>query len=269
MAYVYTPPGGTAYTFENVRDLAGLSVPPIRSVEYPRAGVHGSIMGDQLLAARPFSINGYINGTSESDLTTKLDSLKLAMAPTNADGTLTIDSRILFCRPAGLDYIRSAQTRFLQDYQAQFKAQDPRFYSSTQYTQDIALPTATGGFSFPLAFPLAFGTISVGGILLATNAGNFESPPTIKIYGPVDNPRIKNITSGLSLEFNLTVAAGDYLEIDFLNHNVMLNGTASRFSYLTLAEWWTLDPGVNELRYEASTYSAGSYARVIWRDAWI
>ena len=191
--------------------------------------------------------------------------------PHVTEGIFTFEDRIIFCKPAGFTHPYIASRSRGVEYQANFIAADPIVYSVNEHSGNIALPTAEGGFSSPLTSPLASGIISIGGVLLASNAGNTAVAPMIVIYGPVDSPRLRNVTQGKSLEFNISLGADDYLVIDFrpLHKTVMLNGTASRYSSLTLAEWWDLQPGTNEITYAASTYQVGSYALVTWRDGFL
>jgi phage-related protein len=135
----------------------------------------------------------------------------------------------------------------------------------------VYIPTSTGGRSYPRTYPLSYGTARVGGSISCNNAGNFESLPLIKIYGPVVSPEIKNITDDNKyIKVNMTVSAGDYLEIDFSNHTVMLNGTASRYLYLDSgSEWFSLLAGNNSLTFKDSGGDITGKAEIIFRSAWI
>lgn len=258
------------YVFDHWQAISGLNVPPIRVNVANRPGQHGAIIHADKLTERPITIEGFLAGLSESDWSTERDALNGAMAPRGSDGALTVGDRILYCRPVGLDW-GGYQNYIHNEYQAQFKAADPILYGATLKSTNIYLPTATGGFAFPLGFPLAFGTVSVGGLYLAANAGNIAVYPSlVRIYGPVDNPQLKNNTTGDYLKLTLSVASGDYLELNFRDRTIMLNGTASRYSYLDSAStWFQLEPGDNEIRYTANTYQAGSYCQFQFRDGYL
>lgn len=259
------------FVFDNnfylIEKIKGLDAPPLRIVNTPNAGMHGAQVMADYFGSRPVTIEGYVYGDGGADLLAKLDAIATFMTP--ADRTLTIDDRVVFCRPAGFTFDHSADLPFAVPFQASFIAADPIIYGSTANSGNIALPTATGGRSFPKSYPIAYGTISTGGRLVARNAGNIVVAPTVKIFGPVDNPRLMNITQNKSVELATSVIAGDCLVIDFAHKTVMLNGAASRYSALTTSDWWDLRPGNNEISYGASTYQAGSYALLSWRDGYL
>lgn len=264
------------YTFDNdnvtIESLAGLNPPPIRADEKARPLQHGGTVYAQYFSPRPLSIQGAVYGSSESDLQDRLDSLNKYFQPAASEATLTINNRIIFCRPVSAPvYEFSAGQLNWVKYQIQLKASDPIIYSSNLKSSSINLPTATGGFSFLLSFPLAFGTVSTGGLYTANNAGNIAVYPSlVKIYGPVDNPQLKNVTTGELIKLNISVVSGNYLELDFKNKTIMLNGTASRYSYLdSSSKWFQMKPGDNEIRYTANTYQAGSYCQFQFRDGWL
>lgn len=149
-------------------------------------------------------------------------------------------------------------------------AVDPLIYSQTEITKYIYIPTSVGGRSYPRTYPLSYGTARVGGTASCNNAGNFESLPLVRMYGPLVSPEIKNVTdSNKYIKVNMTVNTGDYLEIDFDKHTVMLNGTASRYLYLDSNDWFSLLPGNNSLTFKDSGGNVLGYCAVIYKSAWI
>lgn len=120
---------------------------------------------------------------------------------------------------------------------------------------------------YPASAPLGAGTI--------VNAGNADSYPLLRIYGPTTEPVVTNDTQGKSLAFTgVTLVAGEYLEIDTRSKTILLNGdpSASRYSRLSFpaSAWFTLSPGGNVLRFHPATYTtAMSLTEVSWRDAWL
>jgi len=160
---------------------------------------------------------------------------------------------------------------FFRDFTINLLSIDPRIYSQTQQTKTVYIPTSTGGFGFPLTFPLSFGTARVGGSVSCNNSGNFETLPLVKMYGPLVSPEIKNVTDDNKyIKVNTTVNSGDYLEIDFSNHTIMLNGTASRYLYLDSgSEWFSLLAGNNSFTFKDSGGDTDGYCEIIYRSAWI
>ena len=145
-------------------------------------------------------------------------------------------------------------------------ATDPRKFSDAATTVSLSVSAALGGFTFPITFPLTFGAGGSSGLVAVTNLGNAPSPPTFRIYGPITNPSLRNETTGEQISLNLTIASGEYVDIDVKNSSVLLNGTANRYSSLSVAQWWNVQPGVNQIRYSAS--SGSSTVDMTFRSAW-
>lgn len=120
---------------------------------------------------------------------------------------------------------------------------------------------------YPASAPLGTGTI--------INAGTADAYPLLRIYGPLTEPEVTSITQGKSLVFaGLTLAAGEFLEIDTRAKTIYLNGdpTASRYSKLVFpdSQWFTLSPGENEVWLHPATYTAAvSLVEFTYRDAWL
>lgn len=133
------------------------------------------------------------------------------------------------------------------------------------------------GRTYDLTFDRSYPESDPIGTVEIVNDGNVDVSPVLRLYGPCTNPRIENVTYDETLEFTantgLSIAAGDYLEVDVLNSTALLNGdaAASRYGRLDIAEstWWTLRPGVNVVRYYPETFETGSLAEVRYRSQWI
>lgn len=64
---------------------------------------------------------------------------------------------------------------------------------------------------------------SLTGSGTATNAGNYETYPTIEIAGPITNPSVT--VNGINLAYTGTVDAGDTLVIDCEDQTVYIGST--------------------------------------------
>jgi hypothetical protein len=100
-----------------------------------------------------------------------------------------------------------------------------------------------GGLVFPLVFPLVFGTMSTGGSLTMTNAGNAPSNPRLQLDGPGRGFTITDSATGRQLRFdaNFTLLAGDQLEINTQERAVTLRGV-SQSSALLVRQWPEIPP---------------------------
>lgn len=151
-----------------------------------------------------------------------------------------------------------------------FEADDPFHYTLMEYSQQIALVPDTTGLVFPLDFPLNFGpaTTNEGGLI---NGGSAPATWTATINGLIEGPRIE-VAGGdgqlLNLP-NLTVPAGQTLEIDERRRSFLLNGEQNVRQFLTKASrWFKLEPGNTTIRFSANGASSGATITFTWRWAY-
>lgn len=138
---------------------------------------------------------------------------------------------------------RSRHVRF----QLPLLAVDPRRYSTTEDTLTVA-PGATG---------------------TATNAGDVATRPTAIISGPVDTPTLTNETTGEELSFDLVLAAGEELEVDFDLRTATVDGVTARPYLVAGYRWWELAPGDTTVALDAVSSSGTAGLELRWRSAWI
>ena len=67
---------------------------------------------------------------------------------------------------------------------------------------------------FPITFPIQFGSGEVDDILNINYVGTWESLPIIVITGPIERPRINNVTTGEKLQFSIDISPGQIVTID-------------------------------------------------------
>jgi len=134
---------------------------------------------------------------------------------------------------------------------------------------------ATAGRTYSLTFSRTYPPSAAIGSGTVNNAGNTDAYPLIRIYGPATEPALDNDTQGKSLAFvGLTLAAGEFLEIDTRTKTILLNGDPANSRYDKLSypasEWWSLSPGDNLIRFHPTTYTAATtVAEISWRDAYL
>jgi len=257
---------------------SGFGMPPVRSADMAVARRHGQHPGDDFVDGRFVEITLEVDGTGSSTLDVLVASLTAAFAPGGVEAPLTFQlpgfagggKRRVNVRPRRFEQPGTLeQSRGLATVELQLFATDPRVYDDAESSGQVGLPSGGTGLTWPLTWPLNWGAISTSGSVFATNDGNFSAPATIRVDGPVVNPRIENLTAGQTIEADITVNTGDFLLFDTAARTVMLNGTASRYANLTsMSQWWDLAPGSNEIRFRASTATAAAMT-VTWRSAWI
>jgi hypothetical protein len=145
-----------------------------------------------------------------------------------------------------------------------FWAPDPRVYENDDNSSSTGPQTTGAGFGFPMDFTISFGA-STSGAATCTNSGNIETRPVVTLTGPMSNPSVANLTTGLVWSAEIDLVAGEVLVVDFDDKTVLLNGTTNRYSAFT-GQWWTLVPGDNTVQLQVSS-GAGS-VQIAWRSAW-
>jgi hypothetical protein len=167
-------------------------------------------------------------------------------------------------------------------FSVQWVCPNPIAYEQT--VNEVDIPFATGssaGRSYPRTYPLTYpGSSFVGGDATVTDDGNYASWPTLRIFGPCTDPGVywlDPVTSenlGIQVVFSgLTIASGDYVEVDTLNKTARLNGdpASNQYSLIDFANtsWGPLQPGGNLIRFAPVTASAPSICEVLWRNSFL
>lgn len=135
---------------------------------------------------------------------------------------------------------------------AEIKTNDPRSYSMVQNTDTLTIPTSSNTSS-----------------AVVTNNGDTAAAPILTIGGPCINPQIANFNDASKI-FKMTISllAGDTLAIDFRLRTILKNGVdVGNFMSLD-SQWWKLQPGINQLVYGRTDFTASSTLQVAHRDTW-
>lgn len=116
----------------------------------------------------------------------------------------------------------------------QWEATDPRRYQVTEQTAVTGLPASEAGLVWGSPevglvwgspeVGLSWGTPGSTGDLTCVNSGDASAHPIIEFRGPVTNPSVTLLSSGVVLEYNITLAASDVLSIDTWLGTVTLGG---------------------------------------------
>lgn len=181
-------------------------------------------------------------------------------------------TRRVYGRPRRFEY--SPDNLILSGFipvSADFKCADANTYDDEWSVVTMGLEvTPTGGLIFPTIFP----ETSLPGASrdsVAVVDGETETYPIIRFYGPITNPSIE--TSDWNLSLDMTIADGEYVEIDtrpWVN-TVLMNGSFSVAGALGKRQWLSnirLSPGSNDFVFRGSAGSAGASCEVRWRSAW-
>lgn len=255
------------------------ALPGVRTSDQDRPNDHGQYPGRDLAAGRTITLGLWVRPDAGSTLAARMAALDAAFTMSDIELPLVFEfpglaaRRIMArCRRAeipGNNAMALAAVDGVGEVElaAEFYATDPRIYSDTLHTTAISLPTAVGGLTFDVTGNWAFGSVGTGGSAIITNAGLFPAPWVAVIAGPVTDPVIEHVGLSRQLRFTGEIAAGEFLVVDSKAKSALLNGTSSRYSWLTKTQWFDLSAGDSQINYRAASGSgAMSWS---WRDAWI
>lgn len=265
----------------HIQTIEGLRASPeVRSTDLTRLGHHGLHPGTDWLGGRSVVITVAVAPSADVDFDNAIEALAAAFAPavnTTAQ-PLTFWLRgvgegqlaRVYARPRRFATVMDvAYNQGVTTFAVELFCTDPLIYSDDEHMLSTTLPTSPDGLEWALDWALNWGGTSAAGSLNVDNRGNFEAPVVLRIDGPVVNPRIENITAGRTLELSITLASGEFIDIDTSARTVLLGGTSSRYFALTDdSQWWNLRPGVNTINFRASTPDV-SLLTATWRSAWI
>lgn len=260
--------------------LEGWDSPEVRSEFTDREADHGAWASPVYLGSRPITLGGVIAAPSQALLEAAMEQLRSAAGLT--DTLLTVWETA----PKQALVRRSGKplTQYLTDTKATFSvlvtAEDPRRYSTTLSTRTTALPTTTGGLTYPITFPITFSATAVTGSISAVNAGTADTRPILTITGPVVAPSVSALYPDgtvRQLIYSLDLASGDVLTIDTDARTVLLNGSVSRRRFLTPSGGWPTIPAANKdgtpavvtYQFQSSTYNSSARLTATWRSAWM
>ena len=232
----------------------------------------GGVAGDSWLGQRPWTQSGIITTLDPSTRNNAIAQMQQAIRALRGDCTIKT-------QPTGMPAMQCAAR--LQSFrvtgsnpkswQLAWISADPRAYSQTLNVQTAIGLAAAPGAAFDWAFPVDFGGGSGATLSLsATNAGNIETPPIFKVWGPCSNPQIMRTSDQASIYLDgLTLAAGQWVQVDVGARTVVdQSGTNLYYTVRGTSSWWKLLPGSNGIQLWATGATAATELDVSWRDAW-
>lgn len=248
-------------SFDAPHDGLG-SLAPRASVT-PRPRQHGSRPIKQYQPERLLRWTMHALGDSPEDTMALIEQVGAAWAPLEDGSQVTMSIR--YANDRAYLYLgqpsRTAvdMTLVPQSYASiacEWLALDPRAYDSNAISAETALSVSASGQQFPFGFPMGFG--SAFGRVATSNAGNIGVPWVAVISGGVSglvNPSLGLGSSGETLQFIITLAAGQQLFIDSREKSVLLNNQADRSTVInrpSAATWFDIPPGSDLVTFGGS-----------------
>jgi phage-related protein len=149
----------------------------------------------------------------------------------------------------------------------QMVAPDPFLYELEEREINLGA-VSNNGLSFPLTFPISFGSIT-GGQGTIANIGNVISYPIITIVGTCSDLAITNETTGESMNINIGLLDTDTLIIDNRpnTRGIYLNGT--KRMDLKSGIWLSCPPGDNIYIFQRNSLETKQHCTIELQSRWI
>lgn len=119
-----------------------------------------------------------------------------------------------------------------------------------------------------LTWPVTWNAVVSSGVIQVHNEGTAAARPRLVIYGPCTKPRVSLVGAGRTLAWDLTLAAGQWLDVDTDRRTSLINGQVSRSGQMTSRQWFELPPGQSEIAFNADVYDPAAALHVAYRSAW-
>lgn len=262
---------GTSFPILEAHGLEDL--PAVRAGDLDIGFYDGQVPGVDLSSGRTVQLDLLVLDSGIGDFFTNIEALKAATVL--GGSTETALTHQLPGRSTRSCLARARRRAITVDNEygmrfgkaaVEFYATDPRWYDSSFTTSSIALPSAATGLTFPATASFTFGSAGTGGSATVTNAGNYPAPWVATFSGRLVTPSLS--LGANTLTFNGTLNAGETLVVDSLARSVLLNGTASRYSWLTLTStWFTLPVGSSSVTFSAA--SGTGTCTFAYRSVWV
>lgn len=137
-------------------------------------------------------------------------------------------------------------------------APDPRKYGP-EAVVSTGLPTAGTGITYPITYPISYGTPGDPGRVAVVNDGTQETFSTFEVSGGLEAGfEVKDIRTGRRLRFERVVPLGSTVVLNARTGRAYLDSPENDVSgYLTVREWWSVPAGGSQ-DIQFSTWSGVS-----------
>lgn len=238
-----------------------------------RAWADGSWSGAQFAEAVTVPMTIHTKAASVAEWNSLHEQLLAAFGPASTDVELRwklpgMAERLMFGRPQMVEPDVHLVRRGRSVATAAFVGLDPKTYSGDLHSVALGLPSVSGGLLVPVTAPLTVDAVVTAGRVSLLNVGTAPVGLTLRIDGPVSQPRVSVLSgSDLStLQINITLVTGQWLDIDTGARTVYMNGTASRRGNAS-GVFPVLPAGQSDLAFDAAVFDVGMLT-ASWRDAW-
>jgi len=248
---------------------------PASSVTFTQRGRgHGSTATDPYDTSRYMTIEGLVQAPSLAALDDAFYRLAAAV---------TLDQfQMVVAEAAGVKQVAAQRqgeviptyiSNTLGKYSILIAAKDPAKYGD-EIAATTALPSSSGGLTYPVTYPLTYTGVTTSGIISINNPGASPSPVYLRIDGaiPAGGWSVNHLGQQATLSFasSLSLAAGEFVTVDMQQREVLAQGQsqATRNGYVTSRGWFQLDPGQNDIAFTAAAYDPTALLTLTTYPAW-
>lgn len=237
-----------------------------------RARGNGGTSSEASFRSRIMVMEGLINAPSLGALTAAEDAMIIAVSLEPIIMQVNEGGRLRWSMVQRQDdVILTKITSTLSRFSIQVVAPDPLKYGD-ELTASTGLPSSFGGLTYPVTYPIRYTGIADSGIIHLGNRGNAAAPVRLRIDGPIPAGgwSVTHVQKGAQLVFGASIAldVGEFVTVDMGRREVLAQGQASRNGYVTSRGWFDLDPGMNDIAFNANTYDPDAKLTVTSNPAW-
>lgn len=211
-----------------------------RSYAVERVRGDGSHDGPLYLQGRQVTLTGNVTAQTSDGLQAAMDVVAGLLMQGDRTGTLVVSETTRGqALQAGCRVSTQPRAKRIAELVATWEVPlfcaDPLRYGPT-LTATIGLPVAGAGISYPITYPLSYGTPTGTGQIVLSNPGTSDTPIVFTVTGSL--PSGFSISVGAQqLVYPVAVPTGQPVVIDTGAGTVLVEGTADRRVNLTQADW--------------------------------
>jgi len=261
----------------------------LRELDLPVPFESGISDFETLIGKTVYIIDGIMYPGGESDYDLGLNQLrKLASLEIEQNDPLSDEgyvpyvweefnrSRQIFMKVLYVQIPETTRKGLVQPFRLICKIKDPTIFGSVlklASTAPAAFSTAQGTALFSFQFPIIYGASTSSVSVDATNEGDLPVyPVAIRAYGPVNSPRITNISTGEYIEVsgaNLATNANVLsIAYDKDSLRVEVDGVTRINSVTNASTYFKLRPGNNVIQLTGSSISDTAYCEITYYSGW-
>lgn len=253
----------------------GLDEPDRRIASGPNPGADGGFVASTLYGMRPVTLSGALKKQSAAQMSAARSALGAACLLKRDVNGVRILKTVEFTLTDGRSFTFQAEvSRFKApnlgtgavEFLISLVAEDPLLYDPTEkFTGSIVRATG-GGVIIPTLVPFV-SAASSGGVGVATNDGNSDTPTILELVGPLTSPYILNQTLGVYMQLDYTIPDGTTVEVDSSDNTILMFGGGSLFDEKADgADFFPLVPGANEIVFSTGDSTDTGHLVLRWRD---